>query len=937
MSKKSMQELLESSYLSGGSTYLENMYEQYMNSPESVPAELKQYFEGLPKKGNGAQEISHQQIQKHFADITQNPFLQTGPQVSGDAAYEYKQAKVEQLVRNYRRFGHLAAKIDPLGAERPHVSQLDLSHYDLSKNDYSTKFRAQDLMGQEKSSLKDILEKLKSVYCNHIGYEFMDMRNEEEAKWIQNHIESDSAINQVRDEVKKLILQQLISADGFEKTLDTKYVGQKRFSLEGCDSLVPLLSEIIDKAAESKMAETVLGMAHRGRLNVMLNVLGLPSEQIFMTFEGRDDYGKTTGDVKYHLGVSSDVDTRHGPLHVALAFNPSHLEVIDAVTMGSVRAREDMWEAKTRGKLVLPILIHGDAAFAGQGIVMETLNMSQTKAYSVGGTIHIITNNQIGFTTSDPQESRTAVYCTDISRMIDAPVFHVNADDPEAVIRIARLAFAYRMEFHKDVIIDLVGYRRHGHNEADEPRATQPLMYQKIDAHLRPREIYANKLIAEGLVSEAENDQMIADYRQLLDEGKRVIPTLPKGLVQHYLANWTPYLHKEWNIPSDTTVDIGLLKDLGKQLYTMPDDVSLQKQVKLVMNNRLKMANGEKPIDWGFGENLAYATLIHDGLPIRITGQDVGRGTFGHRHAIIHDQNTDDLYIPLRHLKGKNARFDIYNSLLSEEGVLGFEYGYATASPKTLVIWEAQFGDFANGAQVIIDQFISSGWQKWQRLSGVTMFLPHGMEGMGPEHSSARLERFLQLCAQHNIQVCVPSTPSQIFHLIRRQSVRPYRKPLIVMTPKSLLRNPLATSTLEELAEGKYKLVIPEAEEQEKSKVKRVVLCCGKVYYDLLKRRMAKEQDNVAIVRIEQLYPFPSSDLKEVLAGYDHVKDIVWCQEEPRNQGAWYTCKHRFEACLADGVEIRYIGRDPLAAPAVGYHDLHQKQQDALVEEALDI
>lgn len=934
MQDNSMKSLQATSYLSGGNaSYIEEMYEIYLKDPDGVPQEWKNFFQSLPKVttlANG--DISHADIKEYFLQLAKQPrgFATT---LSEDAQAERKQINVEKLIDAYRKYGHLAAKIDPLGNPRPEVPELQLTAYDLSEADYNSSFHADSLMGKPTATLKEIHSKLRQIYTSSIGAEYMYVPIQEELIWLQNYIERPKSQQSLTPEAKKQILKLLTAAEGLERYLGNRYVGQKRFSLEGGDSLIPLLYEVIQRSGTQKAKEVVIGMAHRGRLNVLLNVMGQSPEELFQEFEGKRNYGLTSGDVKYHLGFSSDVATPGGPVHLSLSFNPSHLEVISAVVMGSARARQDRYQEDDNTQ-ILPIQIHGDAAFAGQGIVMETLNMSQTDAYCVGGSIHLVINNQIGFTTSNPRDARSCLYCTDVSKMIDAPVFHVNTDDPEAVVFLAQLVSDYRKKFRKDIVIDLVCYRRHGHNEADEPSATQPVMYNKIKQQPTVRELYAKKLVQEGVITEEEVTQLLEEYRAALDQGKQIIVPLQPN-PDRRVTNWSQYLSQEPNVIVDTSVDEKTLAKLGRTITTLPQGFELQRQVGNMVEARVQMAEGKLPLDWGYAETMAYATLLYQGYPVRISGQDSRRGTFGHRHAVFVDQKTGKSFMPLKHLDQKQARFQIYDSLLSEAGVVGFEYGYAKTNPQPLVVWEAQFGDFANGAQVVIDQFISSGWQKWKQLSGLVMLLPHGYEGMGPEHSSARLERYLQLCAQHNMQVCVPSTPAQIFHLLRRQVVRPLRLPLIVMTPKSLLRHKMAVSTLDDLAKGQFQLVIPEVDDIRYEKTRKVVLCSGKVYYDLLAKRREDNIKDVAIIRIEQLYPFPYDELRVEIAKYKKVKDVVWCQEEPKNQGAWFITRDRLLACLDKGQELTYAGRDPSAAAAAGYPALHKKQQTELVNEAL--
>jgi 2-oxoglutarate dehydrogenase E1 component len=675
-------------------------------------------------------------------------------------------------------------------------------------------------------------------------------------------------------------------------------------------------------------------MAHRGRLNVLVNVLGKKPQDLFDEFAGKHDSTKGSGDVKYHMGFSSDYATPGGDVHLALAFNPSHLEIVNPVVMGSVRARMDRLQ-DPEGKKVLPITIHGDAAVAGQGVVQETFNMSQTRAYRVGGSVRIVINNQVGFTTAKQEDARSTQYCTDIAKMVQAPIFHVNADDPEAVVFVTQLALDYRNAFKRDVVIDLVCYRRHGHNEADEPSATQPLMYAKVKKQPVTRELYGKQLIKKSIVDEDTAKQWMSDYRDALDKGEVVVDE-HRPMRQHSV-DWSPYIGNDWDVEYDYKVSIKKLKDLGQKITTYPEEHKLNSRVAKVYQERLKMAKGEKSMDWGFAETLAYATLVNDGTHIRLTGQDSGRGTFFHRHAALHNQEDASTYMPLNNLGSEQGQIEIYDSVLSEAAVVAFEYGYATAEPKALVMWEAQFGDFVNGAQVVIDQFLSSGEQKWGRLCGLTLLLPHGYEGQGPEHSSARLERFLQLSADHNWSVCVPTTPAQVFHMIRRQHLRPVRRPLVVMTPKSLLRHPLAVSEMDDLADVGFQNAIAEIDDLNPKKVKRVVFCSGKVYYDLLKERREREQEDVALIRIEQLYPFPAEEVAEIMKDYQHVKDFVWCQEEPQNQGAWYSSQHHFWAAIPKGAQLSYRGRSASAAPAVGYISEHNKQQQKLVDEALTI
>ncbi|WP_394247481.1 2-oxoglutarate dehydrogenase E1 component [Vibrio profundi] len=930
-----MKAWLESSHLAGANaTYVEELYELYLSDPDLVSEEWKRVFEELPVQSSEVVEQPHSRVREYFRRLAQET-KHYNVQVS-DPDVDAKQVKVLQLINAYRFRGHQAANLDPLGLwKRDTVSELDPAFHNLTEDDFNETFNVGSFaIGQETMVLKDLFKALKQTYCGSIGAEYMHMTNTEQKRWIQQRLESVSGQPSFNREEKQSFLEELTAAEGLERYLGAKFPGAKRFSLEGGDALIPMTKEIIRHAGGQGMREVVVGMAHRGRLNMLVNVLGKKPQDLFDEFAGKHDDTWGTGDVKYHQGFSADFATPGGDVHLALAFNPSHLEIVNPVVIGSVRARQDRLGDKD-GRSVLPITIHGDSAIAGQGVVQETFNMSQARGFCVGGTVRIVVNNQVGFTTSNPRDTRSTMYCTDIAKMVQAPIFHVNADDPEAVAFVARLALDYRNTFGRDVVIDLVCYRRHGHNEADEPNATQPLMYQKIKKHPTPRKLYADVLIDRGEFDIETATQLVNEYRDALDHGEVVVKEWrPMAL---HSVDWAPYLGHDWNIEWDNEVELERLKDLGTKLCQYPDSHKLQSRVNKLYNDRMSMINGEKQIDWGMAETLAYATLVDDGKRIRISGQDSGRGTFFHRHSVLHNQTDASTYVPLANIHDKQGPFQVFDSVLSEEAVLAFEYGYATAEPGGLTLWEAQFGDFANGAQVVIDQFISSGEQKWARLCGLTMLLPHGYEGQGPEHSSARLERYLQLCAEQNMQVVVPSTPAQVYHMIRRQVVRPMRRPLIVMSPKSLLRHPLCTSSLEDLAQGTFQPAIGEIDELAADKVKRVVFCSGKVYFDLLEQRRKNEQDDVAIVRIEQLYPFPKEDVEAAIAQYTNVEDYVWCQEEPQNQGAWYSSQHNFRAAIPAGADLKYAGRPASASPAVGYMSVHLKQQKALIDDALTL
>ena len=933
---QSLADQLATTALSGGNAdFIEDLYEQFLKDPNAVDPTWAAYFSRL--KGGSAREIAHSPIRARLAARQRLPAQ--GGQSSESGGASAKQGAVSRLIQIYANRGHLAANLDPLGLQqraKPYV--LDLEYFGLSDADLNTEFftGSRNHALPERAKLKDILADLKFIYTDTIGAEFAHVSTTDERLWLQDSFQVARLQRRFSADEKKNILWQLTAAEGLERYLHTKYVGQKRFSLEGGDSLIPLLDDLVQQGGRLGVEETIIGMAHRGRLNVLVNLLGKAPKDLFSEFEGQYDLAKLrgSGDVKYHKGFSSDLKTASGNVHVALAFNPSHLEVVNAVVEGSVRARQER-RRDVPGDKVLPVQIHGDAAFAGQGVIMETLQLSQARGFYTGGSVHIIINNQVGFTTSDPRDARSTLYCSDVAKMVEAPIFHVNADDPEAVCFVTRFALEYRMKFHKDVVIDLVCYRRHGHNEGDEPAATQPLMYQVIRKKPTVRQLYADKLAAEGVLPAVEAAAMMEQYRSGLDEGKPQARAALGLIGNKYTVDWTEYLSADWSEPVKTAVDMGRLRSLGKAITSYPSDWVLHPRVLAVMQARERMVGGDLALDWGAAENLAYAALVQDGYSVRLTGQDSGRGTFFHRHAVLHDQTTGRRYVPLQHLATNQPAFTVTDSVLSEEAVMGFEYGYSTTEPHCLTIWEGQFGDFCNGAQVIIDQFISSGEAKWGRLSGITLFLPHGYEGQGPEHSSARLERFLQLCAEYNMQVCVPSTPAQMFHMLRRQMVRPLRKPLIVMTPKSLLRHPLSVSRLEELGTGGFYPIIDDIDDLKASAVTRVVLCSGKVYFDLLKTRREVKADTVAVVRIEQLYPFPSEEYQAILGKYSNAREIVWCQEEPQNQGSWYQIRHRLQSKLGPQHELLYAGRAGAAAPATGISALHEQQQKNLVAAAL--
>ena len=943
MQESVMQRMWESAHLSGGNAaYVEELYELYLHDPNAVPEEWRTYFQKLPADGSTATDVSHSTIRDHFVLLAKNQ-RRAQPVSAGSVSSEHekKQVEVLRLIQAYRMRGHQAAKLDPLGLwQRPAPVDLSINHYGLTNADLDTTFRAGDLfIGKEEASLREIFEALQKTYCRTIGAEFTHIVDSEQRSWFQQRLESVRGRPEFSADVQAHLLERVTAGEGLEKYLGTKYPGTKRFGLEGGESLIPMLDEMIQRSGSYGTKEVVIGMAHRGRLNVLVNTFGKNPRELFDEFEGKKMNELGSGDVKYHQGFSSNVMTPGGEVHLAMAFNPSHLEIVSPVVEGSVRARQDR-RNDTVGDKVLPISIHGDAAFAGQGVVMETFQMSQTRGFKTGGTVHIVINNQVGFTISNPLDARSTEYATDVAKMIQAPLLHVNGDDPEAVLFVTQLAIDYRMQFKRDVVIDLVCYRRRGHNEADEPNGTQPLMYQQISKQRTTRELYAEALIQAGRIDAERAQAKIDEYRNALDNGLHVVKSLVKEPNRELFVDWRPYLGHAWTARHDTRFDLKTLQELSAKLLEIPEGFVVQRQVAKIYEDRQKMQAGGLPINWGYAETMAYATLQFEGHPIRMTGQDIGRGTFSHRHAVLHNQKDASTYVPLKNLFPGQPQFELYDSFLSEEAVLAFEYGYSTTTPNALVIWEAQFGDFANGAQVVIDQFITSGEHKWGRLCGLTMLLPHGYEGQGPEHSSARLERYLQLCAEHNIQVCVPTTPAQIYHLLRRQVIRPLRKPLIVLTPKSLLRHKLAITTLEELAEGSFQTVIPEIDSLDPAKVERLVLCGGKVYYDLLEKRRAEGREDIAIVRIEQLYPFPEDDLVEILAPYTNLKHAVWCQEEPMNQGAWYSSQHHMRRILGrhnKALVLEYAGRDASAAPACGYASKHAEQQEKLLQDAFTV
>ncbi len=927
----------EESYLFGNNAvFIEELYSRYLKNEADVDENWRSWFESL-KNGELASDADHLEIQQQMKSAVMKR-RNGAALVSGDVLHEHdaKQVSVLQLINAYRVKGHQKARLDPLSLSPiPEIKEMTLAGNKLGEEDLDTVFNTGSLFGVEEATLRDIIDRLEKTYCGTVGSEYMHIEDRAQKRWIQVQLETSLASPNFREGRRNRILDRIIAAENLEKYLHTRYIGQKRFSLEGGESLIPILDRVVQQAGVTQTHEVVIGMAHRGRLNVLTNIFGKMPSNLFDEFEGNVEISdRYNYDVKYHQGFSSDIYTDSGPMHLALAFNPSHLEIVDPVVEGSVRARQRRFNDRKTND-VLPVLIHGDSAFAGQGVVMETFNMCKTRGYKTGGTIHIIVNNQIGFTTSNPRDVRSTLYCTEVARMVQAPIFHVNGDDPEACVFIAEIAVKYRETFQQDVVIDMVCYRRHGHNEADEPAVTQPLMYQAIRKHPRIVDLHAQRLVDEGFTTREKIDQMVEDYRRALDEGGAVALNVISGLEASTARDWAGLHDGDVNITPGTAVEADTIQSLGKRMLTLPEGFKLHSRVKKIMENREKMLKGEIPGDWGFAETLAYATLLNDGFRIRLSGQDSERGTFFHRHAALHDQETGEIYKPLKFLAEDQPRFEVINSFLSEEAVLGFEYGYSSTDPNALVIWEAQFGDFANGAQVVIDQFISSGEMKWGRLSGLVMLLPHGYEGQGPEHSSARIERYLELCAQHNMRVVQPTLPAQIFHLLRSQMLCKFRKPLVVMTPKSLLRHESAVSPLSAYSEGEFQKIIPEIDEVDDSKVKRLILCSGKIYFKLYETRAHEYDHTTAIVRVEQLYPFPKVDLNAVHERYPALENVVWCQDEPRNQGTFREFKSRLNEIFAP-IQVQYSGRISAASPAAGYMALHLEQEAKLVKDAFE-
>ncbi|MEM5459174.1 2-oxoglutarate dehydrogenase E1 component [Paraburkholderia phytofirmans] len=939
-----LMEKIQSSFLFGGNApYVEEQYELYLADPASVADEWRAYFDALRETpaidGSDRDDEQHAPVVSTFVELGKRSRA-TETTLDDGLAIARKQVAVQSLIAAFRMVGTRKAKLDPLLWTPPQASvELTPAFYGLSAADMSTRFSTADtFLFDEDATLREIVAALEQTYCGTLGAEFMHLSDAGERRWWQMQLESTRARPSFSVAEKKRFLERLTAAEGLEKYLHTRYVGQKRFSLEGGESLIVLLDELVRYGASKKVGTVVMGMAHRGRLNVLVNIVGKPLRALFDEFEGKSGDPLPAGDVKYHKGYSGVTQTADGPVDVVLAFNPSHLEIVNPVVQGMARAKGET-SGTGDGSDVLPVEIHGDAAMSGQGVVMETLSLTYTRGHGTGGTVHVVVNNQIGFTTSDPRDTRSSFYCTDIAKMIEAPVLHVNADDPEAVAMAVRLALDYRTAFRRSVVIDLVCFRKHGHQEQDTPAITQPLMYRAITSHPGVRTVYAQQLIKEGVVTPEQVKDTLDAHRGSLEHARKAeapgvsvqpdeIPTWPK-----FLEDYAGPVQYGPPLPAQ-------VRALAQQISTIPDGYEIHPLVGKMIAARREMAAGRKPVDWGMGEHLAFASLLGAGIDVRLSGQDSARGTFNHRHAVVHNQTrtsrTEGVYIPLDHIDGASGRFTVTNSILSEAAVLAFEYGYSTVNRNALVVWEAQFGDFANGAQVVIDQFIAAGAAKWGQLSGLTLFLPHGQDGQGPEHASARLERYLQLCAQDNMRVTQPTTPAQLFHLLRMQAAVFDRRPLVVMTPKSLLRHPEAVSTLDELATGAFReiLVDTQVESSRVSNVERVIVSSGKVYFDLLEQRRTSGVDDTPLIRVEQLYPFPSRQLAAEFARYPNLKTVVWCREESRNQGAWSFVEPQLREILPSAAQLQYAGPAASASTAPGYHAVHAARQAALISSA---
>jgi len=929
---KQIQSTIDDDLFSAGGSYLEQLYGQYQRDPASLPADWAKYFSGLSGTETD-KSPDHREVLARMAPVIRPANAPPGHHVQNDIEYP---SRAFYLIHGYRIHGHLHADLDPLKLDpRPPSPELELGYYGLSEQELDNIFPVGDLAGGKQMRLRDIIAVLSETYCGHIGPEFMHITDSARKHWIQKRLERLRSTPDYDADRRKHIFERVMHAEEFERFLHTRYVGQKRFSLEGGESLIPMLDTLIQRAGKHGAKEIILGMAHRGRLNVLANIMGKSLSEIFSEFEGAqlEETAQGQGDVKYHLGFSSDVSTAGGIVHVSLGFNPSHLEIITPVAMGSVRARQCRRQDKARVE-VMNVLVHGDAAFAGQGVVAESMELSKLRGFRIGGTIHIVVNNQIGFTVN-PHDARSTTYCTDIAKVVHAPILHVNGDDPEACCLAIEIAVEYRNTFHEDIVIDLVCYRRHGHNEADSPEVTQPVMYRRIAEHPTVETVYRERLVADGVFSLQDSEAMVKEYRNCLEKMRKDRGKSPSP-INSLQGRWDGYL-RDSDVEPETGVVAVILSELAHRVHLLPPGFDLHPRIEKIYESRMQMMLGHQPVDWGCAETMAYATLVNEGGWVRLSGEDSGRGTFFHRHAVVYDQKTGKSMIPIRQVEnGDISHFIVIDSMLSEMAVLGYEYGYSVAEPRALVIWEAQYGDFANMAQVVIDQFIASGETKWSRMSGLVLWLPHGYEGQGAEHSSARLERYLQLCAENNMQVVNPTTPAQLFHLLRRQVMSRVRKPLIMMGPKSMLRNKLSFSQLDDFISGRFQPVLGETDADiQPDGVRRLILCSGKVYYDLLAERQKRGIRDIAMVRIERLYPFPYVEAGAQMEKYSTVEEVVWVQEEPKNQGAWIALNSPIRRVLLKNQTVYDISRPSAAAPAVGSAKRHKEEQAALLDAAL--
>ena len=950
-----------SPFYGANAAYIESMYEDWIQNNGEIDPQWQEIFSKIAARqpaststngsgsGNGAAadgvaEVASDITREPIHSLIQKDFYRIGNSALGlvKSSSPSLQLGAMKLIEAYRSFGHTDARTNPLVevgyyANKPEV--LEYTFYGIDGGQLDNHVDVSSIFeGTRECTVRQLIGDLRKIYCGTIGIEYRHIESAEERQWWRQHFESYQGDFSTTPQMRERILKKLIAAEGLEQYLHSNYVGQKRFSVEGSESIIVMLDQVIQRLPSHKAHSMVIGMAHRGRLNVLINTMGKTPSLLIDEFEGRYTDQAINGDVKYHLGYSADIRVNDFPIHLALAFNPSHLEIASPVVVGSCYGRHVYYSKDTPddNSSIVPVIIHGDASFSGQGVVMETLNMSQTRSYGVGGTIHFIINNQIGFTTSDPRDTRSTRYCSDPAKFINAPILHVNGNDPEACVIATKMALDYRMRFKRDVVVDMVCYRRQGHNEADEPSITQPVMYQKINQLATCKTMFAKHCVDLGEFTADQIKQMEASYYDGIRAGQVTVDYLDSKPNVKRTVSWSAHLEADIGEQVETGLSAERIKKLGRVLFSIQDNFVFHPRIEKLMQDRLRMASGALAADWGFAELLAHASLLEEGYTVRLSGQDCGRGTFSHRHVTIFDQVSGKAWTPMKSLAQHRRQYEVVDSLLSEEAVLAFEYGYSSFNPQALIIWEAQFGDFANGAQVVIDQFISSGEQKWGRLSGLVMLLPHGYEGQGPEHSSARLERFLQLCAQGNLQVCNPTSSAQVFHLLRRQMLRKARKPLVVMSPKSLLRHKDASSTIDEFISGEFSTVISRRFAKRDKNVTRVVMCSGKIYYALMAEVQKRDLQHIALVRLEQLYPFPLVELRKVLGAYSNCQEFIWCQEEPRNQGAWYLTLHHLRNSLKSKSDcLGYAGRPHLSSPAVGLMSIHLEQQKDLIDQAL--